>query len=174
MKTALVCCLTALLTASSPAAFADEVLRIPSSGGEVILPTARDKAAYDETGYAAARRVGDTLYLSGVIAGRRPGEGNDLEAFKAQTRRAFERIRTTLAASGATFDDVVMLNTFHVWQGPNFAGTRDEQFAAFAAVKREYMTGPSPAWTAVGTTGLLADGGIVEIQVIARVPAKKG
>lgn len=30
---------------------------------------------------------------------------------------------------------------------------------------------PYPAWTAVGTTGLLSDGGIVEIQLIARVPS---
>jgi enamine deaminase RidA (YjgF/YER057c/UK114 family) len=28
---------------------------------------------------------------------------------------------------------------------------------------------PYPAWTAVGTTGLLADGGIVEVQLIATV-----
>jgi hypothetical protein len=29
------------------------------------------------------------------------------------------------------------------------------------------MKPPYPAWTAVGTTGLLSDGGIVEIQLIA-------
>jgi hypothetical protein len=29
------------------------------------------------------------------------------------------------------------------------------------------MHGPKPAWTAVGTTGLLADAGIVEVQMIA-------
>jgi len=68
------------------------------------------------------------------------------------------------------FADVVMINTFHVWDGPGFAGTREEQFAAFSAVKDEFMTAPHPAWTAVGTTGLLAPNGVVEIQMIAYVP----
>ena len=32
------------------------------------------------------------------------------------------------------------------------------------------MRGPKPAWTAVGTTGLLGEGGIVEVQMIAQIP----
>jgi hypothetical protein len=31
------------------------------------------------------------------------------------------------------------------------------------------MKAPYPAWTAVGTTGLLSDSGIVEVQLIAKV-----
>ncbi len=145
-------------------------LHIPTVNGEVILPTPRDKDSYDRFGYAQVRRAGEWVYVSGVIVGRRDGEGTDVAAFKDQVRRAFRRLDASLKAAGLGFDDVVMINSFHVWQGPNFAGTRDEQFAAFAQVKAEFMTGPSPAWTAVGTTGLLADGGIVEVQMIARDP----
>jgi enamine deaminase RidA (YjgF/YER057c/UK114 family) len=145
-------------------------LKIPAPGGEVILPDARAKEAHDEFRYAAARRVDNMLYVSGVIVNRRPDEGRDVQAFKLQVRRALERLKTTLAASGATFADVVMINSFHVWQGPNFTGTRDEQFAAFEEVIGDFMKSPYPAWTAVGTTGLLSDGGIVEVQLIARVP----
>jgi len=104
-----------------------------------------------------------------VVVSRRDGEGKDTEAFKEQCRRAFRRIQTTLTASGATFDDVVMLNTFHLWQGPNFEGDRPAQFAAFSSVKDEFMKPPYPAWTAVGTTSLLPDNAIVEIQVIAHL-----
>ena len=143
---------------------------IPAPHGAVILPTERAKQAYDEYRYAAARRVDDMLYISGVIVGRREGEGNDLAAFKLQVRRAFERLQETLSASGAGFQDVVMINSFHVWQGPNFAGTRDQQFGAFEEIAGEFIKPPYPAWTAVGTTGLLSDGGIVEVQLIARVP----
>ena len=146
---------------------------IPAPHGAVILPTERDKENYDEYRFAAARRVDNTLYISGVIIGRRDGEGNDAAAFKLQVRRGFERLRATLAASGASFADVVMINTFHVWQGPNFAGSRDEQFAAFEQVADEFIKPPYPAWTAVGTTGLLSDGGIVEVQLIARIPDKE-
>ncbi|MDB5457070.1 MAG: putative translation initiation inhibitor, yjgF family, partial [Caulobacter sp.] len=62
---------------------------------------------------------------------------------------------------------------FHVWTGPGFTGTREEQFAAFSAAKDEVMPPPHPAWTAVGATGLLAPDGVVEIQMIAYAPRAK-
>jgi enamine deaminase RidA (YjgF/YER057c/UK114 family) len=145
-------------------------MRIPAPGGEVILPDERSKQSYDQNRYAAARRVDNTLYISGVIVNRLDNEGRDVSAFKLQVRRAFERLSAILAASGASFQDVVMINSFHVWQGPNFSGTRDEQFDAFEAVAGEFLKPPYPAWTAVGTSGLLRDGGIVEVQLIARLP----
>ena len=90
----------------------EKTIHIPSSGGEVLIATAAEKAsAYDQYHYSPARRVGDTLYISGVVVGRRDGEGKDIAAFKAQVRRAFQRIQATLNAAGANFDDVVMLNT---------------------------------------------------------------
>lgn len=145
--------------------------RIPAPGGHVTIPSAGAQRAYDEYKYAPARRAGETLYISGVVAGPRGGQPRDAEAFKAQVRDAFRILEATLKAEGLTFADVVMINTFHVWDGPGFEGTRDEQFAAFAAAKDEFMSAPHPAWTAVGTTGLLADDGVVEIQMIAHVPA---
>ena len=121
----------------------------------MILPDEGAKSAHDNWRYAAARRVGDMVYVSGVVVHRMPNEGKDVAAFKVQTRRALERLRTILEAAGTDFQHVVMINSFHVWQGPDFAGTRDEQFAAFEAVIDEFMKPPYPAWTAVGTTGLL-------------------
>ena len=162
--------LAALLLA--PAAHAQPLAPIPAPGGAVYLPTEIDRREYDQFHFAQVRRAGDYVYVSGVIAGPRPGEGHDTAAFKAQVRRAFQRIGTDLAAAGCGFADVVMINSFHVWSGPNFAGTRDEQFEAFSAVKDEFMPAPHPAWTAVGTTGLLADNGVVEIQMIAYAPPR--
>lgn len=156
------------------AAKAETPAEIPSAGGMVFLPTPADRKNYDLEHFAQVRRAGDYVYVSGVIAGRREGEGKDVAAFKDQVRRAFRRIDADLRAAGVGFADVVMINSFHVWSGPNFEGTRDEQFAAFSAVKDEFMPPPHPAWTAVGTTGLLADGGVVEIQMIAYAPQKAG
>jgi enamine deaminase RidA (YjgF/YER057c/UK114 family) len=161
-----------LLTAGSASA-QDYPIRLPSPGGEVILPSAGAKKAHDEWRYAAARRAGDTLYVSGVVVFRAPGEANDAEAFKAQARRGFEQLKQTLTSSGASFADVAMINTFHVWDGPNFAGTKDQQFTAFETVVGEYLKAPYPAWTAVGTTGLLGETGIVEVQLIVHSPARK-
>ena len=101
-----------------------------------------------------------------------PPDQSGVEPFKASLRAAFRRIDRHLKAHGASFADVTMINSFHVWTHPLCCGTRDEHFAAVAAVKDEFMPPPHPAWTAVGTTGLLSDTGLVEIQVIAHVPAQ--
>ena len=87
-------------------------------------------------------------------------------------RRTLTYLNRTLAAAGADLDDVAMINSFHVWDGPNFIGTKDEQIEVIARVWREFSQGPRPAWTAVGTTGLLGAGGIVEIQLTAHAPAR--
>ena len=62
-----------------------------------------------------------------------------------------------------------MINTFHVWTSDNFQGDRNAQLSAFIEVKDEFIPPPHPAWTAVGTTGLALDTGVVEIQVIAHL-----
>jgi enamine deaminase RidA (YjgF/YER057c/UK114 family) len=155
------------LATLSVASGADYPQQITSPGGEVTLPDADAKSAHDEWRYAAARRAGGTIYVSGVIVNRRPKEGTDVAAFKVSARRALNRLKTILEAAGSDWQHVSMINSFHVWQGPNFSGTRDEQFQAFEDVIGEFMKAPYPAWTAVGTTGLLSDGGIIEIQLIA-------
>ena len=145
-------------------------LVLPAPHGSVILPNENAKRAHDEFRYAAIRRVDNMLYISGVIVGRREGEGKDAAAFKLQADRGFQRLKGLLESAGASFNDVVMINSFHVWQGPDFEGTKTEQFALFEEVAGNYLKPPYPAWTAVGTTGLLGNGGIVEVQLIARVP----
>jgi len=148
---------------------ADFPRHIPAHDGEVTITAAREQFLYENFKFAAARRAGNTIYLSGVIAGPEKGEGRDAEAFKNQLRRAFGAIGATLKAAGADFSRVAMINTFHVWSGPNFEGDTNAQLAAFVAVKDEFIAPPHPAWTAVGTTGLAIATGVVEIQVIAHV-----
>lgn len=163
----------ALVVAGSAAAQAATwPARIPASGGEVIIPSARHQGSYDQIGYAPARRVGDALYVSGVILFRGEDEGTDVAAFEVQTRRAFRQLDTVLKAAGVSFDDVVMINSFHVWEGPDFSGTRMQQVEIMNRVRAEFTSAPHPAWTAVGTTGLLAPTGIVEIQLIAHAPPR--
>jgi enamine deaminase RidA (YjgF/YER057c/UK114 family) len=143
---------------------------VPAPHGSVILPDENAKYAYDNFRYAAVRRVADTLYISGVVIGPREGEKRDAEAFKQQVHRGFQRLQAILKAAGASFEDVVMINSFHVWEGPNFEGTKDQHFALFEEVADSYLKPPYPAWTAVGTTGLLGTNSIVEVQLIAHVP----
>lgn len=142
---------------------------IPTADGEVINVSQRDVVRYENFKFAAARRAGNVLYVSGVIAGPEKGEGRDVEAFKAQLRRAFGQLKAILAAAGADLSKVVMINSFHVWTGGAFEGDQSVQLATFIAVKDEFMPPPHPAWTAIGTTGLAIPTGVVEIQMIAHL-----
>ncbi len=163
-----------LLTAlglSQPASAQDYPLTLPSSGGEVIIPSAAAQRSYDQIRYAPARRAGDVLYVSGAIAGRGADEGTDVAAFEVQVRRTLRHLDNTVRAAGRTLDDVALIRSFHVWDGPDFTGTRFEQIEVIGRVWSEFTTGPHPAWTAVGTTGLLAPNGIVEIELTVHAPA---
>jgi len=102
----------------------------------MILPGPREKAAYDEHGYTAIRRAGDLVFISGVVIGRRPGESADVAAFKDQVRRGFGHLENCLRAAGLRFDHVIMINSFHVWQGPNFSGSRADQFKPLKKSRR--------------------------------------
>ena len=173
MKTSI--CAVALLIATGAAHAAESdkyPLVIPAPHGSVILPDGNAKWAYDNFRYAAVRRVDDTLYISGVVIGPREGEKRDAEAFKQQVHRGFLRLQAILKSAGATFEDVVMINSFHVWEGPDFEGTKQQHFALFEEVADTYLKPPYPAWTAVGTTGLLGTNSIVEVQLIAHVPKR--
>jgi enamine deaminase RidA (YjgF/YER057c/UK114 family) len=147
-------------------------IRIPTPGGEVILSTPAEHTAYDEWNYAPARRAGDYVFVSGVVVGRQPEGPRTPETFKDATRRAFVALRARLQALGADFPDVVMINSFHDWSAPEFHGDRMAQFTAFREVKAEFMPAPHPAWTAVGTSGLIREPGIAEVQMIAYAPLR--
>ena len=109
-------------------------------------------------GYANAVVSGDTVYLSGVVAGVREGE-TDLRKGYA---RAFERIGAILKSAGASWDDVVDITSFHT--------DLTTQMPAIVAVKNEFIKPPFPAWTAIQVARLIPDNGITEIKIVARLP----
>lgn len=158
----------ALVAATSNGAAGLE--RIATPDGEIVIATPGEKTAHDVYKYAVVRRAGDVVYLSGVVAARDKTQPPSPEAYKKQVRAAFERLRARLGHFGLGFEHVAMINTFHDWTAPEFKGGANAQFDAFNKVKDEFMKPPHAAWTAVGTTGLLGEGGIVEIQMIAHIP----
>jgi|SRR5579872_1720849 len=116
----------------------------------------------EEWGFADAVVAGDTVYLSGVVAGVREGE-TDL---KSAYERAFERIGTALQRAGASWDDVVDITTFHT--------DLTTQMPAISAVKNKYVKPPFPAWTAIQVARLVPNNGITEIKIVAKIsPGKK-
>jgi enamine deaminase RidA (YjgF/YER057c/UK114 family) len=125
----------------------------------VIMPeNERQREYQQQTGYADAVVSNGVAYLSGLPVYLAPGE-TDLEKAFA---RAFEALGKTLVRAGVTWDDVVQVNSVHT--------DVNAQIDAMVKVKNRYMTGKAPAWTAVGTNGLLQPGGIAEITLVAHVP----
>lgn len=123
------------------------------------VPQARE--IQEKWGFADAVVSGDTVYLSGVVAGLRPGETDLTIPYD----RAFQRIGTILQRVGAGWDDVVEMTTFHT--------DLTIQMPAIVTVKAKYVRNPPPAWTAVQVSRLIPDTGITEIKVVAKLPARK-
>ena len=100
-----------------------------------------------------AIRVGNRLYVSGVLGNTADNAGNAA----AQTKETLARIRTTLEAGGFTPADVVDSLVYL---------TDLSKFQEMNAEYRPFFDKDFPARATVGT-GLVAAGGVVEIMVTA-------
>ena len=121
----------------------------------------RARQMQDKIGWADSVTAGDTVYVSGVVAYTLPTD----EGLEPAYVRAFDQLTKILQRAGVTWSDVVEVRSFHT--DPN------GQIDAMATVKRRYRAAPDPAWTAVGTSGLLGSSGITEIALTARKPARR-
>ena len=128
----------------------------------VVMPEdARQRQMQEQIGWADAVVSNGIVYVSGVPAFLAPGETDTEKAYT----RAFEALGATLKRAGVSWDDVVSLTTYHT--------DVNAQLETFAKVKSRYMKSPPPAWSAIGTNGLLQPGGLVEIALVAHVPKRK-
>ena len=128
----------------------------------IVVPEGQDRN-YDEYHFAPAIRVGDLVIVSGIPAAKG-------DTYQAKVRNMFERLKKTLAAAGAEMSDVVELQSFHM-----SAGTEafQKEFAELEKIHHEYFPEAYPAWTAVGTTALLAPGAVLEMRALAVIGAGK-
>ena len=124
--------------------------------------------------FASAVRAGDFVFLSGTISGAFVGDSPiGEEEFKKDLRARFNYLETSLKAAGASFDDVVKITTYHVFDSKWVTLNKVEQVRAVADVKNEFIPAPHPAWTAIGTSELFSDRGLVEIELTAYAPLEK-
>jgi enamine deaminase RidA (YjgF/YER057c/UK114 family) len=135
------------------------VLAPASAGGQVLLSENEGERRFQEDlGYADAVVAGDTIYLSGVVVGQRPGE-----TLEAAFERAYVKMGSVLTRAGAGWGDVVDVTSFHT--------DVNAQIRAMSAVQKRHMAGRIPAWTAIDVDRLIPDNGITEIKIVARRPA---
>jgi len=117
---------------------------------------------YEATRIPAAVRVGDTLRVTGHTGETADGEFS--ADHESQFRQAFRNIAITLAEVGATWSDVVEMNSYHV--------ELLNQVQAVFTIAAEFLQDPYPAWTAVGVTELILPDALVEIRCVAVLPSR--
>ena len=118
------------------------------------------EAAYHDWHYTPVVKVGDMVVVSGIPAA---GPGT----YEEKVRRMFVALGKQLAQAGATYADVVELTTFHT--GPTDPQSFQAEFARFAPIHHEFFPANYPAWSAVGTSALLAPGAVVEMRAVAMI-----
>lgn len=147
-----------LLLIAAPAA-----AQTPSPTREHLAAPGHE-AAYHEWHYSPVVKVGDTVTVSGIPAA---GPGT----YEEKVRRMFVALGRELEQAGASYADVVELTSFHV--GPTDPTSFQAEFARFAPIHHEFFPAHYPAWTAVGTTALLAPGAVVELRAVAVIGSGK-
>jgi 2-iminobutanoate/2-iminopropanoate deaminase len=114
-----------------------------------------------------AWRVGDLVFVSGQVSMSPDGTVIGPGDIEVQTRTAFSNLGRVLAGMGCDMGDLVKLNTYLVFNGAedDFAN----YWGAMNRVRREFITAPGPAATALRVSGLAIPGLLIEIDGIAAI-----
>ena len=102
------------------------------------------------------------IYVSGQIAVDLDDElvaPNDLPA---QTQQVYENLRAVLEAHGATFGDVVKIQTYF---------TTLDGLAESREIRARYLPAEPPASTAVQVVALVVPDAVIEVDLVAVVPS---
>ena len=102
------------------------------------------------------------IYVSGQIALDAAGNLVGIGDLRAQTEQVFENLASVLEASGATFADVVKIQTY-LTTLDDLAGSRE--------VRARYVPVDPPASTAVQVAALVVPEALIEVDVVAVVAA---
>ncbi|MFW6725241.1 Rid family hydrolase [Streptomyces sp. MAR4 CNY-716] len=117
-------------------------------------------------GYSGAVRVGDRVEISGQA-----GVDDDLvipDSLEDEIVQAFDNVERTLATVGATWKDVIHVNSYHeVAPGDDAIG--EDHNAVMTEQFRRRLDGRAPIWTETGVTVLGLAAMRVEIRVTAIV-----
>ena len=104
-----------------------------------------------------------TVYISGQIAYDKDGTIVGAGDMKAQAEQVFKTLQAALDAAGATFSDVVKMNSYI---------TDMSKVQAVRDVRARYFGDATPASTFVQVAGLVRPELMLEIEVIAVVAAR--
>jgi enamine deaminase RidA (YjgF/YER057c/UK114 family) len=117
--------------------------------------------------HVVAAKPGKMVFVAGQVAMDAQGQLVGKSDLRAQAKQVFENLKTALAASGATFNDVVKI-TWYV------KGYTPQNLATLREVRDGYVNKEKPpASTLVGVASLFQDDYLLEVEAIAVVPEKR-
>jgi 2-iminobutanoate/2-iminopropanoate deaminase len=105
-----------------------------------------------------AVRVGDVVFLSGVMGTKAGGGGLVDGGIEEQTRQALENVKSALGLAGASMADVAKCTVF-LTDAANFQGMNK--------VYREFFPTDPPARSTVAVAALVVPNALLEIECIA-------
>ena len=110
-------------------------------------------------------RVGPFVWIGGQVALDNQARVVHPGDMAGQTRYVYEAIEKLLHEAGATFADVVKINTFVALDpaDPAFDATWEQM----SAVRAEFVSDPGPATLGVPVPGLRYPGLLVEVDAMA-------
>jgi enamine deaminase RidA (YjgF/YER057c/UK114 family) len=109
-------------------------------------------------------RPARVLYLAGQL-GTDPSGKVMSSDFRAQATRAYENIKVALGSVGAKFENVVKINVY-------LTDIRT-QLPIHREVRDKYVnTAAPPASTTIEISRLAREGGLIEVEVVAELPAR--
>lgn len=123
------------------------------------------EALFDRLGYSQAVRVGNRVEISGQ--GGWDDDINFPESLEDEIRQAFANVERTLAEAGATWRDVISVDSFHLPTEEDTIG--DAHNRVMADEFRRRLGDRAPIWTQIGVSVLGAPGMRIEIKVTAIV-----
>ena len=106
---------------------------------------------------------GRTIYIAGQLGTDRDGKlaGGD---FRAQAEQVFKNLQAALASVGASFADIVKLNSYLA---------QIAHLPILREVRARYLNPAAlPASTTIAVTGFARDGALLEIEAIAVLAAR--
>jgi enamine deaminase RidA (YjgF/YER057c/UK114 family) len=109
-------------------------------------------------------KAGTVVWISGQVAQNEKGEVVGKGDLKAQLNQVWTNLNLALTAAGASFRDVVKLNTYVVNYKPSMRDDLREARSRFMG------PGEPPASTLVGVQSLASDDFLVEIEATAVIP----
>ena len=129
---------------------------------KILVNPQGTEAIYESMQFSQAVRAGNVVWVSGQVG--MDEDFNMGEGIEAQTRLAFQNLKTVIEEAGGSLKDIVEIVTYHI-------SMKDMQ--AFSKVKAEFISENYPSWTTVGVKELVLPGLLVEIRATVLIGSGK-